>query len=203
MDRFRTIVFASLLIITFFIYGCGEATNDASAELAPEQLEFWERMEANCGNAYAGKLADATPYYASDFENVEQIRIHIRECSDELIHTSLHINENHSRNLMLTRVEGTLQLKHDHRYEDGTEEEISQYGGLAPQPGLPHRQIFEADELTAEILPDRFDNFWFLDFMDEETFAYGVHWPKHGNSIRLEFDITETIEPPPAPWGYD
>ena len=188
------------LMLSIVFFGCNDNSQN---ELSAEQLEFWERMEANCGNAYAGELADATPYYAADFEQVDQIRIHIRECSDELIHTSLHVNDDHSRNLMLTRVDGTLQLKHDHRYEDGTEEEISQYGGLAPKPGLTRRQIFEADDHTAEILPDRFDNFWFLDFMDDHTFAYGVHWPKHGHSIRLEFDLTETIEAPPAPWGYE
>ena len=189
-----------LIGASLFFQSCDANSGE---ELSEEQLAFWERMEENCGNAYDGELADATPYYAEDFEQVDQIRIHIRECSDELIHTSLHVNEDHSRNLMLTREQGTLQLKHDHRYEDGTEEEISQYGGLAPKPGLSRRQIFEADSHTADILPDRFDNFWFLDFMDDETFAYGVHWPKHGHSIRLEFDITETIDPPPAPWGYD
>ena len=169
--------------------------------LAPEQLVFWENIQAHCGNAYRGKLADATPFYQTF--DADQIVIHIRNCTDTLTHISLHIDENHSRNLMLTKVNGTLRLKHDHRNPDGTEEEITQYGGDAPSPGLETRQIFEADEHTAEILPNRFDNFWFLDIMDEETFAYGVHWPKHGNSIRMEFDISTPVEAPPSPWGYE
>lgn len=174
--------------------------DEAALELVDEQQAFWDSLQEHCGNAYAGKLADATPFY-EPFD-AESIIIHVRECSDELTHISLHIDDDHSRNLLLTKTEGTLQLKHDHRYEDGTEEEITQYGGLAPLPGLETRQIFEADDHTADILPDRFDNFWFMDFMDEETFAYGVHWPKHGNSIRMEFDLSETVEAPPAPWGY-
>lgn len=186
-----------------FLFASSSCSSNAEeSELAPEQIEFWESLAEHCGNAYRGELADATPYYAEDFD-ADYVVIHIRECSEELIHTSLHLNGDHSRNLLLTREEGTLQLKHDHRYEDGTEEDISQYGGLAPKPGLPTRQIFEADEHTAEILPERFDNFWFFDFMDDETFAYGVHWPKHGPSIRFEFDITETVDTPPDPWGYE
>ncbi len=192
------------LLTTFVAFYAGNSTAKAgnnNEELAPEQQEFWERVADNCGKTFEGELADATPYYAQDLDP-EYAAIHIRECTDELIHIAFHVNDDHSRNLMLSQTEGTLQLKHDHRYEDGTEEEISQYGGLAPSPGLPHRQIFEADDYTAEILPERFDNFWFLDFMDDETFAYGVHWPKHGHSIRFKFDISETVETPPDPWGY-
>lgn len=169
--------------------------------LSPEQITFWDAIREHCGNAYAGRVGDATPFYGS-INEAEDIRIHVRNCTDDLTHISLHIDENHSRNLLLTRELHTLRLKHDHRYPDGTEEEITQYGGDAPKPGLETRQIFESDQHTADILPDRFDNFWFLDMMDEETFAYGVHWPMHGHSIRIEFDISETVDPPPTPWGY-
>jgi len=203
--------FSSLLTIaigvTFFSACIDTDRPDRSSEpnpqelLAPEQIAFWDNIQAHCGNAYRGKLADATPFYQTF--DADQIIIHVRNCTDTLTHISLHIDANHSRNLMLTKVNGTLRLKHDHRNPDGTEEEISQYGGDAPSPGLKTRQIFEADEHTAEILPNRFDNFWFLDIMDEQTLAYGVHWPKHGNSIRMEFDISSPVEAPPAPWGYE
>ena len=169
--------------------------------LAPEQLTFWDNVQQLCGNAYRGELADATPYYHGSA--ADRIVIHVRNCTETLTHISLHMDDDHSRNLMLTKASGTLRLKHDHRNEDGTEEQITQYGGDAPSPGLETRQIFRADEHTADILPQRSDNFWFLDMMDDETFAYGVHWPKYGHSIRLEFDITETVEAPPAPWGYE
>ncbi|CAN5389187.1 hypothetical protein BH23BAC3_BH23BAC3_33840 [soil metagenome] len=179
-----------------------ETVDDAlSTDLvSAEQLAFWDNLREHCGNAYVGELADATPFYQT-FE-ADQIRIHVRDCTDDLTHISLHIDDNHSRNLLLTKEEGTLLLKHDHRNQDGTEEEITPYGGFAPKPGLETRQIFWADEHTAEILPERSDNFWFLDFMDDSTLAYGVHWPTHGNSIRMEFDISELVEAPPAPWGY-
>lgn len=203
----------SIIILTVLLAGCnGTESPELEFEhappeagdtlaLAPEQLGFWDRLQQHCGNAYEGKVADATPFYSGILE-ADRVRIHVRDCTDRLTHISLHVDDNHSRNLLLTKTATSLRLKHDHRYEDGTEEEITQYGGDAPGPGLETRQIFMADEHTASILPDRFDNFWFLDFMDESTFAYGVHWPKHGNSIRIEFDITATIEAPPVPWGY-
>lgn len=215
MTSIQHVSFALItLLLMFWMAGCAPADDpetgfeyapeEAAEEygLSPVQQAFWDNVQEHCGNAYAGRVGDATPYYSAVAE-AEQLRIHIRECSDSLTHISLHVDDNHSRNLMLTKTRTTLRLKHDHRYEDGTEEEISQYGGDAPAPGLETRQIFQADEHTESILPNRFDNFWFLHQMDDETFAYGVHWPKHGHSIRLEFDVSETVDAPPAPWGYE
>ncbi len=184
------------------VQNSANASSESNAGLSAEQLVFWENIQAHCGNAYEGKVGDATPFYGS-IKEADRIRIHVRNCTDTLTHISLHVDDNHSRNLMLTKADGTLRLKHDHRYPDGTEEEITQYGGDAPKPGLETRQIFWADEHTESILPDRYDNFWFLDLMDEETLAYGVHWPEHGHSIRIELDITTPISAPPAPWGYE
>jgi hypothetical protein len=170
------------------------------AGLAPEQEAFWAALQAHCGNAYRGRVSDATAYYAGSVQG--DAVIHFMECDAERIHIPFHLSGNRSRNWILTKAGGTLRLKHDHRHEDGREEAISQYGGDAPAPGLPHRQIFPADAHTAAILPERADNFWFFHFVDEGTLHYGVHWPKHGHSVRFEFDLTTPVAVPPRPWGY-
>jgi hypothetical protein len=212
--RGRRLAAPALLLAILVLPACGqrdaEATVDAaaagtgaaaSAELPAEQAAFWERMREHCGRAYAGRIADATPYYLDRLEGSALV-IHFRECSDDRLHVPMHVDDNRSRNWILTRAGGTIRLKHDHRGPDGTEEEVTQYGGDAPVPGLATRQTFPADAHTATILPDRFDNFWFMDFMDDDTFAYGVHWPKFGHSLRIVFDLTTPVEPPPAPWGF-
>jgi hypothetical protein len=204
----------ALLLAILLLPACGqrdaEATMDtaaagatavAGAELPAEQAAFWERMREHCGRAYAGRIADATPYYLNRLEGSALV-IHFLECSDDRLHVPMHVDDNRSRNWILTRAGGTIRLKHDHRGRDGAEEEITQYGGDAPVPGLATRQTFPADAHTATILPDRFDNFWFMDFMDDDTFAYGVHWPKFGHSLRIVFDLTTPVEPPPVPWGF-
>lgn len=158
-------------------------------------------MSAHCGRAYRGSVSDVTEYYRDGVVGREA-RIHFFECSDDRLHVAFHLDDDRSRNWILTRTAGTLRLKHDHRNPDGTEEEITQYGGDAPVPGLPTRQIFRADEHTARILPRRWDNFWFLDFVDDQTLEYGVHWPTDGHSIRFTFDLSRPVEAPAAPWGY-
>jgi hypothetical protein len=178
-----------------------ERAEDA-ASVAPEQEAFWAALTEHCGNAYRGRVSDVTEYYREGVEGREAV-IHFLDCAEDRLHIPFHLDDNRSRNWVLTRAAGTLRLKHDHRHEDGTEEEISQYGGDAPVPGLPTRQIFWADAHTARILPQRWDNFWFLDFVDEETLHYGVHWPTAGHSVRFEFDLSTPVEAPPAPWGWD
>lgn len=193
---------ACFLPLFVLAIGAAHAGQSASDELAPEQQIFWQKLQSLCGKAYPGRVSDVTEYYREALVGRELIA-HGVSCADRRIHVALHVDENRSRNWILTIVDGTIRLKHDHRYPDGTEEHISQYGGDAPVPGLPRRQIFPADSHTAGILPERADNFWFMDFVDDQTFEYGVHWPKHGHSIRLAFDLDNPIEPPPLPWGYE
>ncbi len=206
MRTYPAFILSVILIGSAFVFqGCGaehqSQTNTNPSEISTEQQIFWDALRQHCGNAYQGELADATPYYLP-FDDSNVI-LHIRDCSGSAMHLALHIGDDRSRNLMLTKVEGTLQLKHDHRYEDGNEESVSQYGGKAPKPGLVNRQIFRADAHTTRILPQRYDNFWFLDIMDETTLAYGVHWPTYGHSIRIEFDTSAPVSAPPAPWGFE
>lgn len=174
----------------------------APAPPAAEQEAFWTTLQTHCGKAYAGVVDDTTEYYRAGLEG-RRLVAHFRECTPDRMHIALHENDDRSRNWILTRVNGTIRLKHDHRHEDGTEDRVSQYGGDAPVPGLANRQTIPADAHTASILPLRADNFWFLHVVDEKTLHYGVHWPTQGHSVRLAFDLSTPIAPPPAPWGYE
>ncbi|HUG28285.1 MAG TPA: hypothetical protein VMK53_08320 [Gemmatimonadales bacterium] len=203
--------FPLLLVVHLMAVGCGppdevDEAPAASAAVAAgtpaEQEAFWAALSAHCGMAYGGKVSDATPHYRASAER-EVAVIHFMSCSEDRIHIPLHLDDDRSRNWILTKVGGTIRLKHDHRHEDGTEDTITQYGGDAPVPGLATRQIFRADAHTAEILPLRWDNFWFFDFVNDTTLQYGVHWPTMGHSIRYEFDLSTPVPAPPPPWGYE
>ena len=193
--------FTCLLLIGLAA-GAAQADSEPLDQLQPEQQAFWHKLEALCGQAFSGRIDDVTDYYREALIG-RQLTAHGVSCEDDRIHVALHVDDDRSRNWILTIVDGTIRLKHDHRHSDGTEEEISQYGGDAPVPGLPQRQIFPADAHTADILPQRADNFWFMDFVDDDTFHYGVHWPKHGHSVRLTFDLSRPVDLPPLPWGYE
>jgi hypothetical protein len=178
------------------------AVDGVGGTVALEQERFWDALAEHCGNAYAGRLSDATAHYRARLEG-RRLVAHFFDCNDDRMHIALHVDDDRSRNWILTKHRGTLRLKHDHRHEDGTEDTITQYGGDAPRPGLATRQIFPADAHTASILPERDDNFWFFDLVNDSTLEYGVHWPRMGHSVRMEFDLSTPVPPPPAPWGYE
>ncbi|TVR92360.1 MAG: hypothetical protein EA418_13345 [Wenzhouxiangellaceae bacterium] len=195
----------SAALIAFLVAGpvlSSQADAPAVERLGAEQQAFWRKLERFCGQAFAGRVSDVTAYYREALTD-RQLLAHGVYCSAERIHIALHVDDNRSRNWILTVADDNIRLKHDHRYPDGQEEAISQYGGDALVPGLAERQIFPADAHTAALLPERADNFWFMHFVDDSSFHYGVHWPKHGHSVRLAFDLSEPVSLPPLPWGYE
>lgn len=123
---------------------CAPSASDAPPPLqgpSADQKTFWATLQTHCGKAYPGTVDDVTEYYRAGFEGRALIA-HFRECSPERIHIALHENDDRSRNRLLTRADGTLRLKHDHRHKDGIGDATSQYGGDAPLPGLANRRQY-------------------------------------------------------------
>ncbi|GIS81283.1 MAG: hypothetical protein CM1200mP14_28490 [Gammaproteobacteria bacterium] len=113
-----------------------------------------------------------------------------------------HVGNDHSRTWVISRQADGLRLKHDHRHEDGTEDEITQYGGDTTSPGSRSRQDFPADAHTASLVPTATDHIWSLEINAGRTFLYSLRNQITGRRVRLEFNLTEPIETlPPAPWG--
>jgi hypothetical protein len=96
--------------------------------------------------------------------------------------------------------EKIISLKHDHRHQDGTEEDITQYGGISPNHGLANLQMFPADAHTSEILPPASTNIWWFT-IDETSLTYNLRRLGTDRLFTVRFDLTKTIETPAAPWG--
>jgi hypothetical protein len=86
----------------------------AGQSLAPEQEAFWERLQAFCDQAFAGEVSDVTEFYREALVGRELLADGV-SCEEEAIHIALHVDDNRSRNWILTRADGTIRLKHDHR----------------------------------------------------------------------------------------
>lgn len=132
--------------------------------------------------------------------------MHVRECSENEIRIPLHVGENRSRTWVVTRADGRLSLKHDHRHEDGVEDEVSWYGGHTTDPGRAWRQTFPADDYSKALflangLEASVENFWSMEIHPEDRFVYEM--VRSRRLFRAEFDLTRPVQPPPAPWGHD
>ena len=175
-----------------------EALSDSSGDL------FWERLQALCGKAFEGRLVSDDEVDADFAEQV--MRMHVRSCEPEEIRIPFHVGEDRSRTWVLRRSEAGLRLQHDHRHEDGSEDEVTLYGGWASETGSESRQDFPVDEETRQLFLEQglevsVANTWSLEVLPDERFSYVMSRP--GRLFRVDFDLTREIEPPPAPWGSE
>jgi hypothetical protein len=200
--------FAALLLTAAACNGDGNAALNGEpddAEPAAERLgpqdQFFANLAELCGNAYRGELVDASET-GGDFEGQELV-MHVRQCTDDEIHIPFHVGDNRSRTWIISRIDDGLRLKHDHRYEDGTEEELTQYGGDTTESGTAHQQEFHADRETADMLPAAATNVWTVEVHPGDTYAYALRREGTERRVRVEFDLSETVEAPPAPWGHE
>lgn len=192
----RTLCVAALCGL--FLAGCGDTESE------PEPLgardAFWASLQALCGTAHPGVLTQGSEADSVFANNV--LAMHVRQCSDSEIRIPFHVGDDRSRTWILTRTEDGLRLKHDHRHEDGSEDEITQYGGDTRGEGSATVQEFYADAFTANLVPGTETNVWTVEVVPGDFFAYGLRREGTDRRVRVEFDLGETIPSPPAPWGY-
>lgn len=183
-----------------FLSLLGSVTASAAA-LPPEQEAFWRALRALCGQAFAGKVVESTSATDAAFAG-ETLVMHVRACGENEIRVPFHVGANRSRTWVLTRTPTGLRLKHDHRHEDGAEDKVTQYGGDTAAPGTVAQQDFPADRFTAELIPAARTNVWSLLLSPGKTFSYRLVREAEGRRFRVEFDLTQPVAAPPAPWGH-
>jgi hypothetical protein len=130
-----------------------------AAETTPQD-EFFNNISELCGARYEGE--SVFPEDPGDAFRDQLLVAEIETCDDKVIRIPFHVGEDNSRTWVLTRTPDGLELKHDHRHEDGTADEVSMYGGTSKSPGTALSQSFPADAYTAELIPDAATNEWSL-----------------------------------------
>ena len=156
-------------------------------EKAPSK-QFWDLLSTHCGKAYEGKLVspESDPRFAG------KLVMHVRSCEDGRLRIPFFVGEDLSRTWVLTMDEQQLiQLKHDHRHADGSEDTVTQYGGKATNTGSANTQFFPADAFTAGLLPAAVGNVWWITVYDTELLALPLIPGAKVNS-RKSFEFRET-----------
>ena len=186
----KTLAILSLLLLTFSV----------SAQTKADTAAFWKNLRGLCGKAFEGTVAvDSTqdPRFAG-----KRLVMHVRSCSANRIKIPFHVGEDRSRTWVLTRLKsGRIQLKHDHRHEDGKPDEVTMYGGTSTNVGAKDRQLFPADDQTVRVVPAAFGNMWWIDLKKDEEFVYNLRRMGTDRLFSVKFDLTKEVEAPPAPWG--
>lgn len=163
------------------------------------QDKFFDAVKAHCGKAFSGKAEDSTD---STAYNGRKFVLHIRDCSDIQIKMPLHIDENSSRILVLTKIDGSIKLEHDHRHADGSSGALTLYGGYSYADSTANLQNFlespESIAITKAHAPARtYPSVWSI-ILSSEEITYQVVRP--GRTIKSKFKFTDTVAHPPLAW---
>lgn len=163
--------------------------------------QFWSTLQNLCGQAYEGEVIEE-PKGENGFAG-QRLVMHVRDCGEEMIRIPFMVGEDRSRTWVLSRQGDRIELKHDHRHEDGTADEVTMYGGTSTNAGRATGQYFPADEETREVIEPAFSNVWTMRIEPGETFTYGLWRLGTPRVFQIDFDLSEPVEPPPAPWGWE
>ncbi len=183
----------------------GLSEYEAAVEAARAQEQFFQRLAKQCGNAYPGGLT-MEPEGDEMLTGTELLIAHFRECDDHQVRIPFHIeledelDWDRSRTWIFTRHDDRLELRHDHRKRDGSDDEVTMYGGFSVGAGTAMRQEFQSVARTEE---SGYFRGWRIEIVPGERYTYGTirdtSW-----SWRVDFDLTEPLETlPPAPWGHE
>lgn len=195
MTMVRLLPLALLLLLP--VGGCATTPLDADPRAV-----FFERLRGLCGKAFEGRVVTADP--ADREMATRRLVMHVRECSTDVVRIPFHVGADRSRTWVISRAGDRLRLKHDHRHEDGGEDARTQYGGDSAGTGTAGRQDFPADAFSADLfrrenIPQSVDNIWSVEIVPDRTFAYQLERPNR--RLRVEFDLSRPVAPPPPPWG--
>jgi len=194
----------SILVVALVGAACG-AEAPAPATVQSQAAQFLSAVSAMCGNAYGGRIVANEPATPNDPFVGQALVMHVRTCEPERVLVPFHVGEDRSRTWVLTLHGDRIRLKHDHRHQDGTEDELTQYGGDSTGPGTANRQEFPVDQFSIDLFTRTNrtvsnTNTWAMEVHPGRMFAYELSRP--GRTFRVEFDLTKTVPVPPAPWGH-
>ena len=171
---------------------------------------FMAALARHCGQAFAGRVVanEPTPAQPDAFEG-KPLVMHVRGCEAPAreLRVPFHVGDDRSRTWVLTRTATGLRLKHDHRHQDGSPDAQTMYGGDSTAAGSAIRQEFPVDAESVALFRRTgsvasVTNTWAMEIQPGRRFLYELSRPE-GRLFRVEFDLTQPLSPPPAPWGGD
>lgn len=206
----KNILVAALLSLALF--ACGEEKKEKIEEVYEEVLEteaeetkthgakeFWKSLKALCGKTFEGELVSVPTN--DDFAG-KRLVMHVLSCDDEQILIPFNVGDNRSRTWIFTYKNDRITLKHDHRLEDGSDDELTMYGGTSTNSGLPGIAVFPADEETLEVIQPAATNVWWVT-LNNETYTYNLRRLGTDREFSVSFDLTNEVETPEPSWGWE
>ena len=157
---------------------------------AQNDKSFIKDLEALKGKTFYGKaifMPDTTN--KNDFWG-KKLSFTVAKGKKSELRMPFHVGENKSRTWVLTKTKNGIQLKHDHRHEDGSPDSITNYGGDSDiKISTALSQYFPADEFTAKLIPAAATNRWIMEFSPDKKKFYYILERNNILRFKAEFNL--------------
>lgn len=181
-----------ILIFLIFAPYFGKSQEKANS------LVFWGNLKKHCGKSYEG-----TPISGADNDTFKNKRLvmQVISCEENVIKIPFYVGEDKSRTWVFTLKGDKIELKHDHRHENGEPDKVTMYGGTGSNNGQVGLQMFPADDETAKILPQAAANVWWVE-LNDDVFSYNLRRIGSDRLFTVKFDLKNPIQIDWKPWGW-
>ncbi len=158
---------------TMVLGGCMFSVLSLSAQA---NQAFIETLISACGSVYVGTMT--FPTEGQDSFMGKTLVADLAHCSENKVSIPFAVGDDKSRTWHISLEGQSLSLKHEHRHDDGSLDEVTDYGGTAINQSSALSQSFPADAHTKTLIPDAATNVWTLTFSeDKQTLTY--HLERH------------------------
>lgn len=156
--------------------------------------QFFENLKSLKGKTVYGRaiyMPDTTQ--TNDFWGKE-LSFTVQQSKRSELRMPFHVGENKTRTWILKKTGNGIQLKHDHRHSDGSQDSITNYGGDSdPAAGTALIQYFPADSFTAGLIPSAAKNRWIMEFSPDKKRLYYILERNNSLRFKAEFYITTNM----------
>lgn len=189
-----------LALSLFFASSIAAHAQDVNIMSQTESV--WNALKAQCGKAFEG-VVTSIPEGDTQLAGAEEIVVHFDSCTENVIRVPFHLKKgdgiwNRSRTWIFIRNEHGIELRHDHRTEDGAEDVRTWYGGFAHKDVTSNQVEFVTEQ---QVMADGPNGGWRVIMEPGVRYVYGTIRAGEFRH-RLDFDLSKPIETPELPWGY-
>ena len=147
---------------------------------------FWNALTQQCTHIFTGQ--SSFPDTPEDSFYGKKLVANFINCTDTKIHVPFHVGDNKSRTWIFSKLDnGQIQLKHQHLHDDGSVDEVSNYGGISTGGEIEINELsktihvhFPADGFTKKLLPEASTNVWTIElvtynYSNQDAMTYNLY----------------------------
>lgn len=161
-------------------------------------LVFWGNLKKQCGKSFEGMAIAGADN--ETFKN-KRLLMQVISCEENVIKVPFYVGDDKSRTWVFTLKGDKIELKHDHRHENGEPDKVTMYGGTSSNIGQAGLQMFPADDATTKMLPLAATNVWWVELKDD-FFSYNLRRIGSDRLFTVKFDLKNPLQIDWKPWGW-